>query len=428
MAEADGGGRSAQERLQQITWVVDPELSSLGVVDLRHELLSRLQTVLAADAVMVWLSEDQGARQLVLTDTVGLAETARAGARVPVGRGFAGTVADQREPQVLDNGDGIPAGPLAGWEQGFGALLGVPILVGGQLLGVLQAGVASPRCFTEHERYLLQLAADRIAVHTQAETSRAEHTAAVTLARSLQPAQLPAPPGVAFAARYVPGHGTVGGDWYDVFPLPSGRIGIVIGDVAGSGLSAAAVMGRLRSALRAYALETEEPGEVLDKLDRKATHFETHTMTTVAYAVFDPARNELRISLAGHLAPVRALPGQPAALAELAVDPPLGFGLARHQRQTSVLSVPAGAAVCFYTDGLIERRDSTLDAGEDRLRGAVTAAPAESVCATAMSRLVGAGSAEDDVALLVLHRHPQTSGDTSDAAATGAAPSPVAAG
>src|SRR5699024_10651741 len=316
---------------------------------------------------------------------------------------------DQREPRVLGNGHSRPVGPLAGWEDDFGALLEEPILAGQQLLGVLQVGVASPRCSTAHERYLLQLAADRIAVHTQAEASRTEQTAAVTLARSLQPPQLPARAGVAFAARYVPGHGTVGGDWYDVFPLPSGRIGIVIGDVAGSGLSAATVMGRLRSALRAYALETEDPGAVLDKLDRKATHFETYTMTTVAYAIFDPTRNELRVSLAGHPAPVRALPGEPAALAELAVDPPLGFGLAHHSRQTTVLDVPAGAAVCFYTDGLVERRDSTLDAGEDRLCAAVTAAPAEPVCATVMNTLVGTGPAEDDVALLVLHHHPQTS-------------------
>src|SRR5699024_11898990 len=114
----------------------------------------------------------------------------------------------------------------------------------------------------------------------------------------LQPAQLPAPTGLTLAARYAPGHGNVGGDWYDVFTLPTGRIGIAIGDVAGSGFSAAAVMGRLRSALRAYALETEDPGRVLDKLDHKATYFEAHAMTTVASGSFDPATNPMHLALA----------------------------------------------------------------------------------------------------------------------------------
>src|SRR5699024_6501033 len=315
---------------------------------------------------------------------------------------LAGGVAAQREPQALEhvvNGSTFTTMP---WENGFGSLLAVPMVAGGQLVGALHVGVFAARSFSDHERYLLQLAADRIAMNEQSDISHTERTAAVSLTRSLQPPRLPAPTGLTFAARYAPGHGNVGGDWYDVFTLPTGRIGIAIGDVAGSGFSAAAVMGRLRSALRAYALETEDPGRVLDKLDHKATYFETHTMTTVAYGIFDPATNQMHLSLAGHLAPVRALPSEPAALAGIAVDPPLGFGLTRHPRRTSVLDVPAGAAVCFYTDGLIERRESTLDAGEKRLCNAVRAAPAETICTSVMSTLVGPYSAEDDVAVLVL--------------------------
>ena len=100
----------------------------------------------------------------------------------------------------------------------------------------------------------------------------------------------------------------MGGDWYDVFRLPSGELGLVIGDVAGSGLAAAVIMGRMRSALRAYALETPDPAEVLARLDRKMQHFEPGAMATVLYAVIDPDLNRAHIASAGHL-PRHGLPG-----------------------------------------------------------------------------------------------------------------------
>src|SRR5204863_5015805 len=113
--------------------------------------------------------------------------------------------------------------------------------------------------------------------------------AAAALQRSLLPSPLPATAGAQMAVRYVPGEGTVGGDWYDVFTLPSGQLGVVIGDMTGSGLPAAVIMGRMRSALRAYALDTCDPAEVLARLVRKMQHFEPGAVATVAYVVFDPS-------------------------------------------------------------------------------------------------------------------------------------------
>ncbi|MHA6801384.1 PP2C family protein-serine/threonine phosphatase [Bounagaea algeriensis] len=395
--------------------MTDTALTSLDHEALRRELLQRVRKLLNADTATVLLHDDRRGK-LVAVDAVGIEEEVRRGVQVPVGEGFAGAIAARREPRVLEHVASDAVFNPSFWEKGLGSLLGVPMLASGELVGVLYAGTFTTRRFTDHDVHLLQLVADRIALSTQVNTSRTEHAAAVALERSLRPAQLPAVAGTTLAARYVPGEGGVGGDWYDVFTLPTGRIGLVIGDVAGQGFSAAVVMGRLRSALRAYALEAEDPGQALDKLDRKATYFETHTMTTVAYAIFDPSTNQLQLSLAGHLAPVRALPAEPAALADTAVDPPLGFGFARQPRRTSVLEVPPGAAICFYTDGLVERRDSTLDAGEERLRGAVTTAPAESVCATVMSELVGTGSVEDDVAVLVLSRQTSRGRDAAELA------------
>ena len=142
--------------------------------------------------------------------------------------------------------------------------------------------------------------------------------------RGLLPSALPAIPGVESAARYVPGAASVSGDWYDVFTLPSGELCVAMGDVAGHGLRAAVVMGRMRSALRAYALESPDPAEVLHRLDRKIEHFEPGAMATVLYAVCHPALRWACVSAAGHLPPVLACPGQPAALLEIAPDLPIG--------------------------------------------------------------------------------------------------------
>jgi phosphoserine phosphatase RsbU/P len=236
----------------------------------------------------------------------------------------------------------------------------------------------------------------------QSVQSREDHAAAIALQRSLVPSALPAARGVEIAARYVPGSGRVGGDWYDAFVLPSGELGMVVGDVAGSGLGAAVIMGRIRSALRAYALEFSGPADVLDKLDRKMQYFEEgDVMATVSYAVLDPDSGQLRVSSAGHFPPVIAAPGQRGAVAQIAVDPPIGVADAR-RRQVTTLALAPGAVLCLYTDGLVERRDEPIDDGITRLCQAVTPGPPEDVCVSIMRALVGSQYPGDDVALLVL--------------------------
>ena len=206
----------------------------------------------------------------------------------------------------------------------------------------------------------------------------------------------------------MPGRGVVGGDWYDVFTLPSGELGVVIGDVAGSGLPAAVIMGRMRSALRSYALRTTDPGKVLDRLDQKMQHFEPGAMATVAYAVFDRSLDRAHIASAGHLPPVLAAAGQRGALADVAGGLMIGVDPGTRRRVTTV-KVPPGALLCFYTDGLVERPDVPLDEGLASLCQAVTAEPPEDVCAAVMAAMVGTESVRDDVALLVLRREPLNS-------------------
>ena len=275
----------------------------------------------------------------------------------------------------------------------------------GELTGVVHVGSTTSRRFTDEEVEALQLVADRLAVAVYVDRSRSERAAAAMLQESLLPSNLPSTEGWEFAARYVPSTDTgVSGDWYDVFELPGGHIGVVIGDVAGNGLRAAVVMGRLRSALRAYAMDYSDPAQVLGKLDRKASHFETGTMATVAYAVIDTATHRMRIAVAGHLPPVLAAPGDVARLLPVHIGPPIGFDLGSTGRRSVDVEVPPGALIVLYTDGLVERRGEDLDLGLERLRRVLSPIGPEAACIQIMATMVGVQPATDDIALVaVLH-------------------------
>jgi phosphoserine phosphatase RsbU/P len=391
----------AEDKLQGIRSVTDAALSYLGADDLLTTLLIRVREILNADTAAVLLLDNSG-RQLIATAASGLEEEVSQGVRIPVGRGFAGRIAAERQPVILDHVDhGNVLNPLL-LEKGIRSLAGVPLVVHGAVLGVLHVGTVHNRVFTTDDAALLQLAADRAALAVQSLQSREDHAAAIAMQRSLVPAALPAVRGVEIAARYVPGSGQVGGDWYDAFVLPSGELGMVVGDVAGSGLGAAVIMGRIRSALRAYALEFPDPADVLGKLDRKMQYFEEgDVMATVYYAVLDPDSGQVRISSAGHFPPVIAAPGQRGALAQIAVDPPIGVTDAP-VRQVTTLALEPGAVLCLFTDGLVERRDEPIDDGITLLCETVTPGPPEGVCVLVMQALVGSQYPGDDIALLVL--------------------------
>jgi serine phosphatase RsbU (regulator of sigma subunit) len=397
------------ERVHLLESLTDAGLAHLGLDELLDELLHRAVTFLTADtAAVLLLDHDSG--HLVATAARGIEEAVRQGVRIPLGKGFAGQVADSRAPVAIDQVDaGSVLNPLL-IDKGIRSMLGVPLIAGGNVLGVLHVGTLRPRQFTEADARLLQLVADHAALAVQAGLSEQDRAAARVLQRSLLPAGLPTVVGLELAARYVPGNeGGIGGDWYDVFPLPSGALCLVVGDVAGHGLAAAHAMGRARTALRAYALECEEPAELLTKLDRHANHFHPGLMITVLCAVLEPGHHQLAVSLAGHPPPVLADPGRPCAeLLDLPSDLPIGLPRQITQRaaarRTTTVALPAGATLCVYTDGLVERRGQYLDDGLARLTRAVDPGAAKTVCATVMAELIGTANPEDDVALLVVHR------------------------
>ena len=400
-------GNRDGERLRRLEAVTDATLSRLDASDLLDELLDRVRDLLDADTAAILLL-DVHSRQLVATAAKGLEDEVRQGFRVSIGRGFAGRVAEVRGPVMIAEvtPDDV-VNPIL-LEKGIRSLLGVPIFAAGEVVGVLHIGSLVPRVFTADDIQLLELAADRAGVAGRIRSHKLEQATALALQRSLLPTTLPTVPGVDLAARYVPGHDLgIGGDWYDVFTLPSGWLGVVIGDVAGHGLASAVVMGRVRSALRAYALVTDDPAQALSLLDRKVKHFEAGNLTTAIYAMVSPDRTRILLSSAGHLQPVLAVPGEPTRLVDLPIDPPLGVGRRSRGRRTTEVAFPPGAVLVCYTDGLVERRDRVIDDGLHRLIDVVVPGPADTVCTTVMSR-IGMEQPTDDVAVLAVRRCEET--------------------
>ncbi len=395
------------EKLRDIQSITDAALSALDPQTLLQVLVERAKEALQADTAAILLL-DPPSGQLVATAASGLEEEVQQGVRIPIGQGFAGRIAAQGQPVILPEVDHTKVVNPILLDKGIKSLMGAPLRADGTVVGVLHVGTLSHRDFSSEDVDLLQLAADRAALAVQALAVRLDRAAAAALQRSLVPSGLPAVGGLEMAARFVPGSGNVGGDWYDVFALPSGSVCAVIGDVTGTGLNAAVIMGRMRSALRAYALETEDPADVLERLNRKMRHFEPDVMATVLCAVIGPSLDEVRMSCAGHMPPLLARPGEPVEIIEVSADLPIGLATPRPRRVISV-PLPPGAVICLYTDGLVERRDRTLDEGIGRLCAATAATAAtapERACASVMAAMAGYVTHNDDVALLMLRRRP----------------------
>jgi serine phosphatase RsbU (regulator of sigma subunit) len=401
-------GHIPRERLRRIEAVTDTALGQLGVEEMLVELLDRVRELLEVDTAAVLLL-DPSEQYLVATAARGIEEEVRQGVRIPLGKGFAGRIAARREPVILEKVDHSNVLNPILREKGIHSLLGVPLLSGGEVIGVLHVGSLTSRLFTREEAVLLQLTGDRVALAIQARQIQVSRAAASTLQRSLLPAKLPVVPGLEFATRYAPGGGgEVGGDWYDVFDVPSGHIYVVVGDVAGRGMAAAVAMARIRTALRAYALQIDDPADLLTRLDVHVRHFEPGVMATALCAVMPPSHDRLLASCAGHPPPVSTSPDGAAELVDLPPDLPLGVDPTRRRRVTPI-SLPPGHGLFLYTDGLIERRGLSLDVGIERLCTALCPGPADAVCGKVMFELLGSDRTDDDVAVLMLSRLPMGS-------------------
>jgi sigma-B regulation protein RsbU (phosphoserine phosphatase) len=376
----------------------------LDLDDLLIELLDRVRKVLDADTAAILLLREES-QMLVARAASGLEEEIYQNVQVPIGHGFAGRIASGRRPVMLGRvNSGTVANPIL-WQKGIQAMLGVPLTSGDAVIGVLHVGSLTKRRFTPAEVDLLGVVAERVVVALQSGLLKAERAASAILERSLVPAALPDVSGFEFAARYVTAvrQRGVGGDWYDVFQLPSGEVWVSVGDVAGHGLRAAVVMGRLRTMIRIHAFEGARPDEVLRLTDREFQFFDDKETATAIVAAASPRSKEVQISSAGHLPPILAMPDQPAQVVEMEPEPLMGV-VTDQQRSMAAVRFPPGALLVMCTDGLIERRGESIATGLDRLRKFVTADAPEAVCRRIMFRLVGETSPPDDIAVVAVRR------------------------
>ncbi len=322
-------------------------------------------------------------------------------------------VLEDGEPLLVSevSGDGTPIPPgedtLFVTAMGVTTLMVLPIRVAGATLGtVALACSASRRRYDAEDLQLARSLVDRAATAVDNALRYAEQRAtALELQRSLMPKQLPGVEALDVAWRYAPGTaGTeVGGDWVDVVELPGGRIAVVVGDVMGRGLRAAAVMGQLRAAVRALAVTDPPPADLLSRLDLIVDGLGDDQIVTCVYAVFDPARGKLTLANAGHLPPLLQLDGRVYPL-DGSSGVPLGVGgVAFTEREAPM---PAGAVLALYSDGLVERRDRHIDSAvndlADRFQAATGTLEQRCTAVFAAAPETAAGGFGDDVALLLV--------------------------
>ena len=231
-----------------------------------------------------------------------------------------------------------------------------------------------------------------------------ERSVTTTLQHSLLRERLPDIPGMSFSARYLPGsaEAEIGGDWYDVIPLRDGKAGLVIGDVVGRGIAAAARMAHLQSAVRAYALEGLRPSVVLERTDAFAQELERRGMATMLYAVLDPEAGTLRYASAGHPPPLIIPPDREVAFAEGRSGSPLGT-VTFPSYEESVVPLEPGSAIVMYTDGLVERPAVSLAEGLEALGEAAADLDTEpgELCRVLPGRVLE-GRSGDDIAILAI--------------------------
>ncbi|MFJ8636252.1 SpoIIE family protein phosphatase [Streptomyces sp. NPDC093568] len=287
---------------------------------------------------------------------------------------------------------------------GRGGLAVLPLPAKGSVAGVCLVGWDQPHEFIPEERSLLTATAALVGqALKRAHAHDAEQELATLLQRSLLPRRLPELPGGTAVARYLPArHGLqVGGDWYDVIALSEDRVALVIGDVQGHSAAAATIMGQMRTAVRAYAVEGHPPDVVVAHANRLLVGMETDLFATCCYVELDLEEGTTLFVRAGHLSPLLRQPDGTTEEVQVEGGPPLGI-LAEAEFPLTAAALTPGAVLALITDGLVEAADLPLDVGMERTRTALAAADPADPARMADALLGDGGRREDDVALLLL--------------------------
>ncbi|HEY3019450.1 MAG TPA: SpoIIE family protein phosphatase [Solirubrobacteraceae bacterium] len=366
--------------------------------DLLQELLEQIGDILEADTAVILLrngtSEDAAARTREWLEQH-ITESLQA----PSGRDGRGraalVIAD------VPTADGLDPALRA---NGVQSLLAVPLLIEERYVGLLVVGNCAQRSFSEDEAQVLEALADRVAVELQHGGVFEHHRREWALQRSLLPEKLPAIPGIWLTARFLPASALagVGGGWYDAFPLPDGRVGLAVGDVACHGAKAATLMGELRNALRAYAVEGDPPATVASKMWHFVATLERGEMATFLYALYDPSAGTVRFYSAGHPPPLFVHADGKVTFGATIPAAPLGVGGPPRDAE-AMAELPAGTTMLLYTDGLAERPGERLASRRARIaESAAGAQDPDSLCSQLLGRLVDGDRPDDDVVLLAV--------------------------
>jgi anti-sigma regulatory factor (Ser/Thr protein kinase) len=293
-------------------------------------------------------------------------------------------------------------------EPGYSAVV-VPLKGRPGTLGVLWLVQAAPAVGPATVDLAEELARRASIAVENARLFARQRTVSETLQQSLLPESLPDIPGLTAAARYVPGGPDVdiGGDWYDIMQLPGAGIGLALGDVVGRGERAAALMGQLRNAVRAYAFEGRTPAEVMDHVNGLLLEAGSEHMATLVFGILDSETGEFRYVNAGHPPPLLLTPTGTARFLDNGNGPPVGSLPTARYAEASERLEPA-ETLLLYTDGLVEDRTTPLEEGLNRLRDAAEEGPAdlEMFCSHIMRSVVGTTPCDDDVALLAVQLVP----------------------
>ncbi|MFK0256495.1 SpoIIE family protein phosphatase [Streptomyces sp. NPDC090445] len=298
------------------------------------------------------------------------------------------------------------------------SLVCVPLLARGLLLGIASfyRSADTPPFGDDDSRLAQELAARAALCIDNARRYTREHNLALALQRSLLPRGLPEQSAVEVAHRYLPAESGVGGDWFDVIPLSGTRVALLVGDVVGHGLHAAATMGRLRTAARNFAELELAPDELLTHLDNLLVRLDREegggdgpdstgiVGATCLYVIYDPTTRECTMSRAGHLPPALVHPDGTVTFPDLPAGPPLGLGGLPFE--TVGITLPEDSTLVLYTDGLVEGRHRDIDDALSQLRGALAhsgRAP-EDTCQAVIDAVAPEHPA-DDIALLVARTH-----------------------
>jgi serine phosphatase RsbU (regulator of sigma subunit)/anti-sigma regulatory factor (Ser/Thr protein kinase) len=389
-----------EETLEQVAYLVVPRLADWCAIELLAEDGSIHNAATAhVDPEKVKFADEMRKRYPVEADApTGVPNVIRTGQSE-----LFSEIPDELLAQTIED----PEQLRMARELGLSSVLIVPLIARARTLGALTLVHAeSGRRYDEEDLRFAEDLARRAAVAVDnARLYTQEHHAVVTLQQSLLPRQLPDIPGMEFAARYLPATSEldVGGDWYDAMALGDGNVGLVIGDVAGHGLEAAAVMGQFRNALRAYALDGAGPAAAVDRLNRLTRTFEQNDMATLVYGEFDAGMNSMRFVRAGHPPPLLRGPDGEVTAINGRGSLPVGVSPNTHY-EADTLELPAGSTLLLYTDGLVERRGETLEDGIGRLKRILGDAPEalEALCDHVIDTSAPDPERADDIAVLAL--------------------------